>query len=304
MVAHVANQRLCFLPGNTCEGLAYQRTILCRTPRLIAWPDGVCSEHLLRVNVQHWLGRGADHTSTKPMRAVKDFEKPLKETLHDAGNFPADPFFLKKAFFAGNLFKPLIVRFPANSAEVQMGPMPIIPESGQLFAYPLREHINLRHPIVQLADLIDWQHIDAVCSSGFTSSRGRPATSPRLIAGLLYLQHAFDLSDEEVVWGWVENPYWQVFTGQTYLQTEPPIDPSSLTRWRQRLGEAGVEELLAATVQAGKQGDGSLLSLLPELGATTRNRACGIPFTARRIAVCVALIDYLAMSVFRALNED
>jgi IS5 family transposase len=72
-------------------------------------------------------------------------------------------------------------------------------------------------------------------------------------AGLLYLQHAFDLSDEEVVWQWVENPYWQVFTGETLLQTEPPIDPSSLTRWRKRLGEAGVEELLAATIEAAKR---------------------------------------------------
>ena len=61
---------------------------------------------------------------------------------------------------------------------------------------------------------------------------------PRLIAGLLYLQHAFDLSDEEVVATWVENLYWQVFTGETYLQTRPPIDPSSLTRWCKRLGEA------------------------------------------------------------------
>lgn len=56
----------------------------------------------------------------------------------------------------------------------------------------------------------------------------------------MYLQHAFDLSHEEIVWQWVENPYWQVITGETYLQTEPPIDPSSLTRWRKRLGEAGV----------------------------------------------------------------
>ncbi len=53
--------------------------------------------------------------------------------------------------------------------------------------------------------------------------------------------------------GWVENPYWQVFTGETYLQTEPPIDPSSLTRWRARLGEAGLEELLAATIVAGQR---------------------------------------------------
>ena len=67
------------------------------------------------------------------------------------------------------------------------------------------------------------------------------------------MQHAFDLSDEEVVWAWVENPYWQVFTGETYFQTEPPIDPSSLTRWRKRLGVEGIESLLAATIAAGKR---------------------------------------------------
>ena len=70
----------------------------------------------------------------------------------------------------------------------------------------------------------------------------------KLIAGLLYLQYAFGLSDEEVVWSWVENPYWQVFTGEEYLQINPPIDPSSLTRWRNRLGESGVEELLSVTL--------------------------------------------------------
>ncbi|WP_157646020.1 IS5 family transposase, partial [Burkholderia ubonensis] len=109
------------------------------------------------------------------------------------------------------------------------------------------------HPLVRLADLIDWNRLSTAMSASFVSNRGRPATSPRLIAGLLYLQHAFDLSDEEVVWQWLENPYWQVFTGETYLQTRPPIDPSSLTRWRKRLGEAGVEELLAETIEAAKR---------------------------------------------------
>ncbi|CAJ0780447.1 hypothetical protein R8510_04745 [Ralstonia chuxiongensis] len=47
----------------------------------------------------------------------------------------------------------------------------------------------------------------------------------------------------------------QVFTGETYLQNEPPIDPSSLTRWRRRLGEAGVEELLVETIEAAKRAD-------------------------------------------------
>ncbi|BBE08688.1 Transposase [Mycoavidus cysteinexigens] len=85
------------------------------------------------------------------------------------------------------------------------------------------------------------------------SNRGRPATLPRLIAGLLYLQYAFDLSDEEVVIGWVENPYEQYFAGERYLQTEVPRDVLSLTRWHKRLGEAGVEELLAETIEAAKR---------------------------------------------------
>jgi transposase, IS5 family len=58
-----------------------------------------------------------------------------------------------------------------------------------------------------LADLIDWNRLSTTMSASFVSNRGRPATSPRLIAELLYLQHAFDLSDEEVVWQWLENPY-------------------------------------------------------------------------------------------------
>ena len=76
----------------------------------------------------------------------------------------------------------------------------------------------------------------------------------RLIAGLLYLQHTFNASDEAVVNTWVENPYWQFFCGETYLQTELPIDPSSLTRWRKRIGEEGVETLLAASIEAARRG--------------------------------------------------
>src|SRR5262245_24223276 len=80
-----------------------------------------------------------------------------------------------------------------------MGPTPITPQTGELFKQPLVEQINMRHPLVQLAGLIDWSALERALSESFTSKRGRPATRPRLIAGLLYLQHAFDLSDEDVV---------------------------------------------------------------------------------------------------------
>ena len=103
---------------------------------------------------------------------------------------------------------------------------------------------------MQLAQHIDWSVFEDGWGGFFPSHRGRPATRPRLVAGLLYLQHTFALSDEAVVWGWVENPYWQLFCGETWFQHQPPIDPSSLTRWRQRIGAEGMEWLLAQTIEA------------------------------------------------------
>jgi len=71
------------------------------------------------------------------------------------------------------------------------------------------------------------------------------------MAGLLYLKHTLALSDEALIARWVENAYWQYFYGETYFQHEPPIHPTSLTRYRQRLGQAGCEELLQLTIEAG-----------------------------------------------------
>ncbi|WP_280192866.1 IS5 family transposase [Delftia sp. PS-11] len=135
-----------------------------------------------------------------------------------------------------------------------MGPKPSQPHTAELFRPRLDEQINMKHPLVKLAALIDWPEIERTFAISFTSARGRPALPPRLIAGLLYLQHTFDASDEAVVNTWVENPYWQFFCGETYLQTEAPIDPSSLTRWRKRVGEEGVETLLAASIDAARRG--------------------------------------------------
>ena len=135
-----------------------------------------------------------------------------------------------------------------------MPPKPNAPASADLFVSPLDELINMKHPLVRLAALIDWAEIERTFSVSFTSARGRPALPPRLVAGLLYLQHTFKASDEAVVNTWLENPYWQYFCGQTYLQTELPIDPSSLTRWRKRIGEEGVETLLMASIEAARRG--------------------------------------------------
>lgn len=133
-----------------------------------------------------------------------------------------------------------------------MGPKSHAPQTGELPRPRLDEQLKMSHPLVRLSKLMNWGEIERSFGAHFTSSRGRPALSPRLVAGLLYLQHAHDASDEAVVAIWLENAYWQYFTGEDYLQTELPIDPSSLTRWRKRIGEEGVEVLLAVTIEAAR----------------------------------------------------
>ncbi len=126
-------------------------------------------------------------------------------------------------------------------------------EQDDLLRPRLVDMIDLRHELVKLAGLIDWEVFEREWAGFFPSGKGRPATEPRLVAGLLYLQHAYRLSDEAVVARWVENPYYQHLTGETFFQHRLPIDPSSLTRWRGRIGEEGVEWLLTQTIRAGQK---------------------------------------------------
>ncbi|ARE42400.1 Mobile element protein (plasmid) [Rhodovulum sp. P5] len=134
-----------------------------------------------------------------------------------------------------------------------MKPKSRAPEQDDLLRPRLTAMIDMRHELVRLEALIDWAFFEREWAGFFPSHTGRPATSPRIVAGLLYLQHAYGLSDEAVVARWVENPYYQHFCGETFFQHRPPIDPSSLTRWRGRIGEEGVEWLLTKTIEAGRE---------------------------------------------------
>lgn len=116
-----------------------------------------------------------------------------------------------------------------------------------LFRARLDQILDPTHPLIRLAEKIDWDQVDervALCYA----DEGRPGLSPRLMVGLHYLKHAFDESDESVCERWVENPYWQYFCGEAYLQHELPIDPSSMTRWRDRVGEKLFSDLLGLTI--------------------------------------------------------
>ena len=108
--------------------------------------------------------------------------------------------------------------------------------------------IDLKHPLVRLACLVPWSDFDEAFGHLYKPI-GRPAKSTRLMVGLHYLKHTFDLSDERTVERWVENPYWQYFCGFEFFQHAPPIDPSLMTRWRQRVGPEEMDRVLKATVE-------------------------------------------------------
>jgi len=126
---------------------------------------------------------------------------------------------------------------------------PTRPPSGKvdLFRERLEAIIDPHHALVRLAGLVPWSRFDEAFGR-FYRPIGRPAKPTRLMVGLHYLKHVHDLSDEEVVARWVENPYWQFFCGFDFFQHEAPLDASTMTRWRKRIGPAGLEEMLKASV--------------------------------------------------------
>jgi IS5 family transposase len=97
---------------------------------------------------------------------------------------------------------------------------------------------------VKLARTIDWSFLEERFGAVYEDKPGRPPLPTRLMAGLAILKHTYDLSDEVLCERWVENPYYQFFCGEEFFQHRLVFDRSSLTRWRQRMGEEKLQALL------------------------------------------------------------
>ena len=138
--------------------------------------------------------------------------------------------------------------------------------------------IDLRHPLAVLSSRMPWQEIEARVAQVFSrkgragvampdldlfgeqvqrvplaSNAGRPRVPLRTMIALLYLKHAFNESDEGVVERWADTPRWQFFSGCAYYEDRQPCDATTLVKFRQLLGEEGVEELLAQTINVAVQ---------------------------------------------------
>lgn len=124
------------------------------------------------------------------------------------------------------------------------------PESSQLqlFQAQFEQLLNHDHPLVVLAGQLDWARFEAALADCYSPDQGAPAKAVRLLVGMHYLKHTFNESDKSLVERWVENPYWQFFCGFETMQHELPLHPTSLTKWRQRVGADKLAELLEETI--------------------------------------------------------
>ena len=120
-----------------------------------------------------------------------------------------------------------------------------------LFKPLLRDIVSKRHAMVKLANAIDWQSFEDGLHDCFCADNGRPSCPVRLMVALHYLKYASGMSDEAVLDEWLENPYWQYFSGGTYFEHDYPTDQSTMSRWRKRLAKSGAEKMLEESLKTG-----------------------------------------------------
>ena len=158
-------------------------------------------------------------------------------------------------------------------------------ETGQsdLFRARLDQIVDLDHSLVKLARAVDWGFLEARFGAVYTDDPGRPPLPTRLMAGLAILKHMHDLSDEVLCERWVENPYYQLFCGEELFRHRLAFERSSLTRWRQRMGEerlaALVQESLAVATRTGAAKPADFRQVVVD--TTVQEKAIAFPTDAR-----------------------
>jgi hypothetical protein len=140
-------------------------------------------------------------------------------------------------------------------------------DNGQndLFKSRLDQIVDMNHVLAKLARQIDWGFLEGKFGAVYADVPGRPPLPTRLMAGLAILKHTFNLSDEALCERWVENPYYQLFCGEAFFRHDVPFDRSSMTRWRQRMGEDKIVALIQES-----------LNVATRVGAATRWKASSL----------------------------
>ena len=203
--------------------------------------------------------------------------------------------------------------------------------TADFFRARLDQMIDLKHPLAALAQRLPWSQIEAALSPAFArrdregrviegedlfgpslvvagagvSAAGRPRLSIRLMASLLYLKHAYNLSDEDVVARWAENVVWQYFSGMDYYEPRLPCDATQVGRFRAAIGEAGVEELLKATIDTAVETKAVRPNEFERVivDSTVQEKAIAHPVDSRLLEIARAKVVQTAKQAGLALKQ-
>lgn len=204
------------------------------------------------------------------------------------------------------------------------------PATDDFFRLRIDHMIDLRHPLAVLASRMPWQEIEAAVAhilfckgragvampdldlfgeqvqrTPKASAAGRPRIPLRVMISLLYLKHAFNESDEGVVERWRDTPRWQYFSGSAYFEDRIPCDATTLVKFRKLLGEEGVEELLAQTINVAVE-----LRLIPTqeltrviVDSTVQHKAIAHPTDSRLLETARSKLVQAAKGAGIALKQ-
>ena len=118
-----------------------------------------------------------------------------------------------------------------------------------LFRSKLKNIFNLRHELVRLGELMDWERLEAHFAP-YYSEAGRPGLPIRLVVGLHLLKHIEGVSDEAVCERRERDPHMQYLCWEEYFQHAFPLERSGMTHFRNRVGDPALETLLQETLAA------------------------------------------------------
>ena len=181
-------------------------------------------------------------------------------------------------------------------------------DTGQtdLFRARLDQILDLAHPLVKLARTIAWSFLEQPFRAVYDEDPGRPPLPTRLMAGLAILKHLHDLSDEGLCERWVENPYFQLLCGEEFFQHQLPFERSSLTRWRQRMGEdklmALLQESLSVATRTGAAKPSDFAQVIVD--TTVQEKAIAFPTDAKLMHRARERLERLAGATGVSLRQS
>jgi len=159
------------------------------------------------------------------------------------------------------------------------------------FYSTFEEQLSHRHPLYILANQVQWDVFEKAFLKHY-SDEGRPAKPIRLMVSLLLLKHIRNLSDEGVVEQWMENVYYQYFSGEKMYACSVPCEASELVHFRNRIGEEGIELIFKESIRIngrdGKEDEATADTTVQEKNITypTDNK-----LHRKIIKKCVAIAD-------------